>query len=283
MTSARHVWSPSKLTSKLYPVRDEFLLGLSERWFANPGPKLTHDDYLAVAPEWFKSSKLNDIQGWDVFPCVDVTMGCTHFIESFVMRHGLDGFQVLPGDYAYYTLIGKIGTEPGNLEHNKPLIVSLPNWRYGDLRADWKDVLKECELKNIDIHIDFAWLTVARNISFDLDHPNIKSFAMSMSKYNMQWNRIGVRWSKQRTIDSITLFNHYIGNANEALSTIGVYMIENIPRDYGWQSYGALHHECCECLGLLPTNLLNVAMSATKDKVLGIGNMLGEAAPYRVK
>lgn len=283
MTSADHIWKYEKLTTKLHPVQDEFLTGLASSWFEQRHRRLEHSDFLSCGQEWFKGTKRNDIQGWHKFPCVDVIMGCTHYIESFVMRHGLEGFQVLPGDYAYYTLIGKIGTQPGELEPNKPLIVSLPNWRYGDLRADWNDVLRECEQKNIDVHIDFAWLTVARNIAFELDHPNIKSFAMSMSKYNLQWNRIGLRWSRQRSIDSITLFNHYIGNANQALSTIGVFMVENIPRDYGWDSYEALHNDCCRALQLKPTNLLNVAMNAAGDQVLGIGNMLGEAAPYRVK
>jgi hypothetical protein len=241
-----------------------------------------HGEFLHGAQQWFQSTRRNDIVGWNSFPCVDVMMGCTHFIESFVARHGWDGFQILPEDYAYYTLMGKVGTAPGDLRANVPLIVSLPNWKYGDIRPDWDDVLKECERKNIDVHIDFAWLTVARNIKIDLSHPSIRSFGMSMSKYNLQWNRIGLRWSRQRTMDSITLFNHYTVDANSTLSSVGVYMIDHIPRDYGWDTYQQRHHDCCDSLGLLPTNLIHVAHSVSRDQVLGIGRMLEKSTPHSI-
>ena len=72
-------------------------------------------------------------------------MGCTHYIESLVSKHSWN-IQILPKDYAYYQVMGKQPTNPGELTPNIPLIVSLPNWYYGD-RPDWESVLKECEEK----------------------------------------------------------------------------------------------------------------------------------------
>lgn len=276
------IWQPEKITKKLYPVSDAFLRGLREQWLGNTQKLCAHQDFINVADEWFRSSKVNNIQGWQEFPCRDVIMGCTHFIENFVQKHGWDGMQVLPEDYAYYSLMGKMPRSAGDLEPNKPLIVSLPNWRYADLRPEWPDILVECEEKNIDIHIDFAWITTARGIDIDLSHPCIKSFAMSMSKYDLQWNRVGLRWCRQRTMDSITLFNHYYSDANSILSSVGVFMAERIPRDYGWNTYGDQHFDCCSQLNLLPTKLLHVAHSMDRTQVLGIGRLLGESTPDRI-
>ena len=62
------------------------------------------------------------------------------------IRQTSEKIQILDKEYAYYTVMGKKHTEVGQLEAGKPLIVSLPNYYYGD-RPDWEDVLKECEQK----------------------------------------------------------------------------------------------------------------------------------------
>ena len=174
-------WNRNLITKKLIPIEDQFLLNLKKTWYSNNQRQVSNQQFIPLANEWFRSTKLNDIQGWNSFPCVDVIMGCTHYIESFLLKYGWEGMQILPEEYSYYGLMGKYGNEAGKLESGKPLIISLPNWRYADLRPEWDDILKECEDKDIDIHIDFAWITTARDIQIDLAHPNIKSFAMSMS------------------------------------------------------------------------------------------------------
>jgi hypothetical protein len=178
--------------------------------------------------------------------------------------------------------MGKYGNEVGALEPNKPMIVSLPNWRYADLRPNWDNILKECEQKNIDVHIDFAWITVARDIEMDLSHPAIKSFAMSLSKYNMEWNRVGLRWSRQRTMDSVTIFNKFHSEANSSLMTCGKHIIESIPRDYGWNTYKDLHYQTCEELNLLPSKLIHVAHAQDLSGVVGIGDNLSLKDPNRI-
>lgn len=268
-------WSLEQTTKKLLPLQDEHFINLKRVWYQEPQNYVNYHEFKILAERWFRSTKVNDIRGWDAFPCVDVMLGCTHFIEAFLLKYGWDGMQILPNEYAYYALIGgKHGTNPGELKPNVPLIVSLPNWRYAGLRPDWNSVLQECEAKNIDIHIDFAWLTSARNINIDLDHPNIKSFGMSMSKYALEWNRIGLRWSRQRTSDSITMFNHYYGDVNSNLTSCGAFMMKNISRDYGWENYGLRHEQICQHLGLLPTNLLHVAHNQDRTESIGIGGLL---------
>jgi len=258
------------LSHKLLPIEDNYILDLKQRWFEGSHSHILLDAYINAASDWFKSTKLNQLDGWDEFPCTDAIMGCTHFIEAFILKYGWNGFQILDNEYAYYRLMGKHSTSIDQLESGKPLIVSLPNWKTGDFPNEWNKVLQVCEQKDIDIHIDFAWITTAQDINMDLDHPNIKSFAMSMSKYAMQWNRIGVRWSRQRTMDSISIFNHYYGDVNTSLASCGMFMLENIPRDYGWDTYREKYRSLCEQWDLVPTKLIQVVRRHNEDLPYGI-------------
>lgn len=247
--------------AKLLPLRDEFIIGIRDQWFRGSHPEYSKEDFLPIAKEWFLSTKLNNLQGVDAFTCQDVIHGCTHYIESLIIRLGWSGFQILTDEYAYYSMMGKRSTEIGNLTAGLPLIVSLPNWRSLDLRTDWTDVLRECERKKIPIHIDMAWFIVARDIELDLAHPCIESFAMSLSKYAMEWNRIGVRWSRQRSMDSVTIFNHHERSANTALTSAGAWIISQLPRDYAWMTYGDKHHDVCAQQGYQASRIIHAAHS----------------------
>lgn len=258
-------------TEKLFQLTDTHLQQIRHRWYHAPQQRVPKSQFEQAAQQWFLSSKINDLRGVDKYPYVDTILGCTHFIDSLLIKHGRN-IQVLPGDYRYYSYMGISPTDPGSLIPGIPLIVSLPNWYYTDIRPDWFQVLQECESKNIDIHIDMAWMPVSRNISLDLDHPCIKSFAMSLSKYSMEWNRIGIRWSRSRTMDSITVFNHYQGDVNESAFSCGYYIIDNLARDYAWETYGDRHHAVCLEYNLQPSKAIHVAYQDSTP--VGIAGLL---------
>ena len=258
------------LTRKITPIEDAYILQLKQNWFEQKNLHISNQYFIPHAINWFTSTKLNNLIGLENFAYKDVIMGCTHYIEAFILKHGWEGFQILEDEYAYYRLMGKHGVAVDELQENVPLIVSLPNWKYGDIRPDWNDVLKICEQKNIDIHIDMAWLTCAKDINLDLNHPNIKSVAMSMSKYAMQWNRIGIRWTKQRTMDSITIFNQYYGDVNTALVSCGFYMMKYLPRDYAWDTYRNQYNNLCTTNNLIKTNCIQIVKK------------LGDHLPYGI-
>ena len=54
-----------QLTKKLHPIEDVFLTNLKNRWFEEPQKLCNLKQYLAVAQEWFQSTTLNNIQGWN--------------------------------------------------------------------------------------------------------------------------------------------------------------------------------------------------------------------------
>lgn len=262
----------SDLDKSLSSIEDQHLRSLKNSWYSDPQSEISHDDFIDKASNWFLSTTNNTLRGTDKFPCIDIIMGCTHFIESFVSKHKWN-IQILDKEYSYYTLMGKQSSQLGELLPEVPLIVSLPNYYFGN-RPDWDRVLNECEKKNIDIHIDCAWSTAAKGWHMNFDHPNIKSFAMSLSKYNLTWNRVGLRWSRQRTMDSCTLISSQ-RKYNELTTACGAYMMDNLPRDYGWTKYGDANKEICKKLNLDPTMYFYIV----KDKagnLYSIGKILGK-------
>lgn len=247
---------------RITTINDDNMKRLKGRWFGLVSGFALYEcswkTYLPKAQEWFLGSKLVTLSGVDKFPHVDVTMGNTQFIESFILKHGWDGFQILNREYAYYGLMGKHGVELDDLEPNKPMIITLPDFITGDVRWEWSDVLRIAEERNIDLHLDFAWLVMARDIEIDLDHPRIQSFGMSMSKLHLNWNRAGLRWSKQRTMDGITILNHYYNSdINTNTFSCAAWHMDNLDRDYAWNTYGNLNTDICRELDLGQTKFVH--------------------------
>ncbi len=245
-----------EFSKKLIPIEDEKIKNLKKRFFSDPQKIVSRNEFIEQADKWFMSTRLNQLHSVDQFAQKDIIIGCTQFIETLALKNKWN-IQVLPRDYAYYAVMGKQHTEIGNLKPGVPLIVSIPNYYYGH-RPEWEAILEECKVKNIDVHIDCAWMTVAKGINLDFGHPNIKSFGMSLSKYIGSWNRIGLRYSKQKSMDSITMFNTQ-HKYNDALVSCGSFMMDNIQRDYGWSTYGEKYKNICKDNNLQETNFIYVA------------------------
>jgi len=271
------------LTSKFSLIDDPLLSSLKSRWFSESQREISFREFLPLANEWFQSTKNNQISGWSEFPCHDVTMGCTHYIESLIGKYGWDGFQILKNEYAYYTLMGKHGVAVDDLKPNKPLLITIPHWTWCDIRPEWNDILTIAKERNIDIHIDMAWMLTARDIEIDLSHPCIKSFAMSMSKLKLEWSRVGVRWSRQRSMDSVTIFNEYYKITNTIMTSVGGFFMENIERDHLWNRYKSAHHDLCNQLNISPTKIVHIAKDNDTGESLGIGRFLGIPTPNCVQ
>ena len=277
------MFDASLVSEKITSVNDHYLSNLKQQWYERSHKQVARDQFIALGQEWFMNSPINNVTGYHAFPVVDVIQGCTQFFENVILKYGRSGVQTLPVEYAYYSLMGMYGTEPGKLEPNKPLLISLPHCASGDIRPDWSAVLKECEQKNIDIHVDMAWIVKSKDIELDLDHPNIKSFGMSMSKLSFEWNRIGLRWSRQQQMDSITIANHYYkGTINTGAMSCGAYMMHNLNRDYAWNTYGDISKQICDELDLEPTKFVHVARSKQSGRVVGIGRLFPKSTPSQV-
>jgi hypothetical protein len=215
-------------------------------------------DFKKEMQHWLLSSKINDIKGLAEFDRVDIINGCTQFINNIYMQGPV---QTIDGDYRYHQRLG-LGsiTSVGNLKPKVPLILAMPFPSTGSPHLQLSDILNECLEKDIPVHIDGAWATCCRDVSFDALHPSIKSIGISLSKgLGLGWNRIGLRWTRHQVNDSVTIMNDFHMN-NRALVMIGLHFVRNFPIDYLWSNHGSRYYRVCEDFDLEPTKSIYLAL-----------------------
>jgi hypothetical protein len=210
---------------------------------------------------WILNSKLNKLTGLDSFNRVDIINGCTQFIDNLYMQGPV---QVLRGDYKYHERLGLAYVKDiGSLISDIPLVIAMPFPSIGAPHRDMGEILYEAETKNIPVHIDGAWITCCRDITFNFCHPSIASVGISLSKgLGLGWNRIGLRWTRQHKPDSVTIMNDFHMN-NRALAMIGLHFIRNFTTDYLWSTHGDQYYKVCRDFNLQPTNSVYLALQGS--------------------
>ena len=251
------------LLDKAESLNDNLLADLKHKIFSGAValPDVSYQTFCDTMHHWLTHDTSNVLSGLDQFNR-EVCVGVTDFINNLIMLHGIDNLQIFEHDYTYYRRLSpdKIWATVGNLIPNKPLVIALPFPGAGDIRADMQQILAEAVEKNIPVHIDCAWLSSAKNIVFDFDHPAIKSVAFSLSKgLALGWNRVGVRYIKHiSSTDAITIANKF-GTVNTIDLSIGMLFMENFPQSYLWNKYGDLYNEACRTFLVKPTKCIHMA------------------------
>jgi hypothetical protein len=220
--------------------------------------------------DWLLGSKINSLSGLDSFTRVDIIGGCTQFIDNLYMQGPV---QVLRGDYRYHQRLGLAYVKDvGSLIPDIPLIVAMPFPSIGAPHQDMEEILNECLVKKIKVHIDGAWTTCCRDIVFDYGHPAISSVGISLSKgLGLGWNRVGLRWTKLSAPDSITIMNDFQMN-NRANVIIGLHFLRNLDTDYLWTTHGDRYYKICKDFNLTPTKAIHLAMR--NDNPVGIAPLI---------
>lgn len=218
---------------------------------------------------WIFNSELNNVTGFERFDRIDIINGCTQFIDNIYMSTTP---QVIDGDYRYHQRLGNIYKLPDTLQNDTPLIIAMPFPSLGATHGKMSEILAECLEKNIPVHIDAAWLTCCRDITFDLTHPAIHSIGISLSKgLGLGWNRIGLRWTSKTARDSITIMNDFNMN-NRALAMIGLHFIRSLPTDYLWNTHNDRYYKICNDFNLTPTNSIYLALK--NDQPVGVSPLI---------
>jgi len=218
-----------------------------------------YEDFKNEMEEYLISSKLNNLKQLKNWNKKDICLGCTQFIDTIYMSSFP---QIIKGDYKYHQRLNSniIYSKPKNLISGKPLIIAMPFPSTGNKHTDMEDILNECLEKNIPVHIDGAWVTCCKDIDFDFDHPAIKSIAISLSKgLGLGWNRIGLRWTKQRQNDAITIMNDHNMNLR-AVANIGLHFLRNVPIDHLWLTHADNYYKVCKDFNLTPTKSIYLAL-----------------------
>jgi hypothetical protein len=216
-----------------------------------------HDQFKEKATKFIFGSTLNMLSGIDAFPFVDIMAGCTQFIDNIYMQGPV---QVLRGDYRYHERLGLAYVKDvGSLIPDIPLIIAMPFPSIGAPHHDMGEILNECLVKKIKVHIDSAWATCCSNIVFDYGHPAISSVGISLSKgLGLGWNRIGLRWTKEQTRDSISIMNNF-HMENRMPTMVANYVLDNVSSDYLWIKHGDLNAKICNDFDLIPSKAIHMA------------------------
>lgn len=222
--------------------------------------------------DWINRSTFNSLTGFDAYSKRDICIGCTQFIDNLYMKHGYNGLMTFEGDYRYHWRLNNdikyittkdlmtIGFGRFNIDgRHKPLLIALPFPKTGDIYLDMDVILNKCYELNIPVHIDGAWITCCRDITFNFNHPAIHSFAISLSKgLALGWNRIGVRYARTHQNDSISLMNDYHMNCR-SLTWLGLHFLRSLEPDYFWKKYEDAYNKICKDFNLLPTKAIHLA------------------------
>ena len=235
-----------------------------------------YTDFKQECEEWIFSSKLNNLKGIDTFTRKDIIIGCTQFIDNLYMQGPV---QVLRGDYRYHERLGLAYVKDvGSLIPDIPLIIAMPFPNIGAPHQDMEEILHECKIKNIAVHIDGAWISCCRDVTFDFNHVAIRSVGISLSKgLGLGWNRIGLRWTKEIKPDAITIMNDFNMNCR-VLSKIGLHFIRKFPTDYLWNTYGKLNAQVCKDFDLTPTHSIYLALKNSEP--VGIAPLIRHLAEH---
>lgn len=250
-------------TTRPQPLSDKKIIGLINEIMSTKidfdASNEVYETFKKEVTSWILSSKLNKLTGLEAFSRVDICIGCTQFIDTIYMKGPV---QTLSGDYTYHQRLNPDikFSEPGSLIPNVDLIIAMPFPSIGGIHPLMEEILDECQLKNISVHIDGAWVSCCRDIIFDFTHPAIKSIAISLSKgTGLGWNRIGLRWTHESEPDAISLMNDFHMN-NKVLVIIGLHFIRRLSIDHLWLTHSDRYYKICNDFNLTPTNSIYIAL-----------------------
>lgn len=235
-----------------------------------------YSDFIESFEKSLYQNKNISIHGLELFKQKDVITGCQHFIDQMIMTHGLDNLQVFKGGYNYYQRLNANFrfVNLDTMEAGRPLILEYPFPKFGAEHPDFQKIIKKSNNLGIDIYLDCAWLPVSWDLKLDLGQPCIKGIAISLSKcFGLHWSRIGVRWMKEHTEDTISIENNFrmVSFPNVM---IGKYYLDTFPMDFLIEKYKDKYLNVCKDLDLVPTNNIINAYSKKKQSMVGIANAI---------
>lgn len=248
------------------PMYDRAVNRLYRKIFAeNPGENdQLNEVFKQKFMAWLRADELNSLKGYDADFALDICIGCTHFIDDLYQTVGRDRLMIFAHDYKYHWRLNNDiqYTTVDTLTPGKELLIAMPFPFYGDKHPQMDVILRRCLELKIPVHIDGAWLGSSRDIDFDFSHPAIRSFAISLSKaMGIGGNRIGMRFTRQRTAGPITIMNDFNMNC-QSLVHIGSQFIDHFGANYFWKKYGDAYTKICQDFELRPTKAIHLAQSA---------------------
>lgn len=207
---------------------------------------------------WLKDHKYSTFLGLNEFSRLDITQGCTQYIDDLYQRKG--NLMIFENDYKYHWRLNPniTYTTVETLDPNKELLIAMPFPFFGDIHPQMKEILDTCYSLGIKVHIDGAWISCIRDIEFDFSHPAIHTFCISLSKGGLGGNRVGLRFSREKQPGPITIMNDFNMNS-QAIVSMGIKFMNHFGPEYFWRSYETEYAQVCKDFNLTPTKAIHIA------------------------
>lgn len=254
-------------TSRIKPIRDDFVSGIIAaatveqfspydkefNWAERLGPiKRLQVTTMRWCENW--------LTGLDKFPFMYVTNGNTDYLINLFNRSRSMAWK--KDDYSYYqhwhAVTGRAYTELTEPAEAEDLVVSWPGYNYGNsMESDFAD---QCVAQRR--HLDCAYLGVTEPANLDVSHYDTVGISFSKT-LSIPYNRIGVCFSKTELKDLAIL--NKIGYVNLSGVKLATHIMNNLPSDYFWNTYGGDRLSAmCEKHGLTKTNSILIAYKNNK-------------------
>lgn len=264
---------------KPQPMYDNSINSFYDSFYKSNPVHLPHLDWTFKSQfkEWLSDIKLSSYSGFDAFPARHIVNGCTQYIDDLYQRLG-PKLRTLEGDYKYHwRLNNNITYFNGDQflkarDEGEELLISLPFPAHCDVHPDMNFLLDECLHYGIPVHIDGAWISCSRYITFDFDHPAIKTFAISLSKGGLGGNRIGLRFARETPQGAVTIMNDHNMNS-QSLVWMGTLFMSEFGPEYFWNKYSDKYDKVCKDFNLQPTKIIHLAKRQTGD-IVGVRPLL---------
>jgi len=266
------------LIDKLRPLQDKELRDFKNEIDYNKEVK--YRSFIRKFESNLQEQTSNTLKGLEVFPYKHVQTGVDQYIQTLILKHTIKGLQIFEHDYYWYPKIYPDiqYTTLDTLTADKPLLMAMPFPGYLGKHPELDKILDTCDNKNIDVHLDCAWLPSSFDIEFNFDRPCIKSFATSLSKcYGLDWSRVGMRWQRTEDKNDPITYENVRGEFNNVSISIGYQYLKAFPLDYLIHKHKKNYLAMCKELWLRPSKIIHAVHSLDRSKLYGCRHVLEEA------
>ena len=175
-------------------------------------------EFLETYKSYLISDNLNNLRGLENFESASYIHGTIQAFDSFYLKYSNKRLRWMEGEFAYHRIATRSYSFDGKSFHNVDelidgdmLIISIPFSASGVSPNNIEELLSHCDLLNIPVLIDFAYISISKAIDIDLNHPCVKTIAFSLSKcyFGMERLRSGLRLTREFEDDPIDFANEF--------------------------------------------------------------------------
>ena len=250
-----------------------------EYWLSQANYFDVKDEYIEAFIHWISSSNNNQIsEGCQLnsrrYKRKDIIVGTTQSFDEAYFRYKNRRLRLFRGEYAYHRRCyqnhlwldypaqsDSTGEWAESLDSGDWVIISHPFCGTGDEHPRLKELLSQCETKNIPVIMDCAWFGTCFDLNFDLDHPAITEVSFSLSKgIGLGYMRTGLRFSNYPESENMPIAQQ---NSYKHLVFIncqlGIYQMKKFSPDWQANKYREWYKLLCDEYNMLETKCLHIS------------------------